>query len=94
MQAVPTGAFVAPQSPVVLSHAPTWHPLSRLEQSLAVPPPHCPAEHVLPRLHRSPVSSQGVPFLVGSGVPAHIPVLESQATVLHSLSGENVQSFG
>jgi hypothetical protein len=32
--------------------------------------------------------------LVGSGVPVHFPVVESQATVLHSLSGENVQSLG
>ena len=83
-----------PQRPLVLSHIPIWHPEVSPEQSWGLPPTHCPDEHALATLQRSPVRTQSVPSLVGSGVPAHFPVLESQATVLHSLSGENAQSLG
>ncbi len=40
------------------------------------------------------MSTQGASSLFGSGVAAHFPVIGSQATLLHSVSGENEQSLG
>jgi hypothetical protein len=94
VQWVPTGAVCELQIPVMESHFPTWHPTSSDEQSFGVPPAQLPFTHVLLVLQRSPVRTHALPSLVGSGVPTHLPVLESQAVVLHSLSGENEQSFG
>src|SRR6185437_14250568 len=80
--------------PLVGSHAPTAHPTSIEEQSLGVPPTHCPAEHDLPTLQRSPVYTHGLPSWVGSGVATHNPFIGSHIIVLHSASGELLQSLG
>jgi hypothetical protein len=93
-QAEPIGAGIAPQMPLEGSHTPTWHPTSNAEQSLGLPPPHCPALHVLFVLQGSPESTHGALSLLGSGFPTHFPVAGSQATLLHSFNGENEQSLG
>ena len=94
VQEVPRDAITASQMPLAALHWPIWHPTFSREQSLGVPPAHVPFMQVLATLQRSPVSTHDWPFLVGSMVGAHWPVFESQAVVLHSLSGEKEQSFG
>src|SRR5688500_8681351 len=80
-QAAPTGAGAAPQMPLSWSHTPTWHPTLNCEQSLGMPPPHCPAVHVLFVLQGSPLSTHAASSLSGSGSPSHSPVAGLQATL-------------
>src|SRR4051812_49976652 len=73
VQAVPAGRGTPPQLPLTASHTPISQPTVNAEQSLGVPPMHMPAEHALPTLQRSPVSTQLAPSFMGSGVGAHLP---------------------
>src|SRR5262249_19877867 len=87
VHAVPAARGTPLQEPFIASHIPAKHPTVIAEQSLAVPPWHMPAWHVLPTVQRSPVSTHVAPFFAASGVGSHFPVAVSQATVLHSLYG-------
>jgi hypothetical protein len=80
-QPVPSATFVKPHVPVAGSQSGAVHGFASSGQSIALPPPHAPAVHVVLEVHALP-SSQLVPF--ATGVEPQ-PVAESQLSAVQGL---------